>query len=179
MVLFEIWSDGALPYEGMSNQKVWADVINGYRMPQPLDCPDQAYALMQACWAERPSDRPEAADLKRQLREMEHEIRARLRRLKSYRLPSHEFIVDHSTVDEHTYIDFTCASDFVPPMFDTAWARRPSLSHESYFVNTTARRPPRGFDRVPHGRTNQIHPTFLIPSLDMLTNAAEVEEYFV
>jgi hypothetical protein len=34
----EIETQGALPYAGMSNQKVWVSVMDGYRLPQPGQC---------------------------------------------------------------------------------------------------------------------------------------------
>ena len=72
----EIESEGALPYVGMSNQKVWVNVSDGYRLPQlastsgrvifemmflspasSLALLDAKYKLMLACWQATTGDR--------------------------------------------------------------------------------------------------------------------------
>ena len=58
VLLYEIWTRGALPYAGMQPQQVWAEVLSGYRLPRPMDCSESLYELMQQCWMEaghRPS----------------------------------------------------------------------------------------------------------------------------
>ena len=52
VLLYEIWSLGTLPYNGMSAKKVWAGVLKGMRLKQPSTCPLEIYAIMQSCWAE-------------------------------------------------------------------------------------------------------------------------------
>ena len=42
----------------MSNEKVWTKVLEGYRLPRPVDCPLAIYNLMMECWGavnQRPS----------------------------------------------------------------------------------------------------------------------------
>jgi hypothetical protein len=38
ILLYEIETEGVMPYAGMSNQKVWVSVADGYRLPQPSLC---------------------------------------------------------------------------------------------------------------------------------------------
>ena len=52
VLLYEIWSLGTLPYNGMSAKKVWAGVLKGMRLKQPSTCPIEIYTVMQSCWAE-------------------------------------------------------------------------------------------------------------------------------
>ena len=51
VVLYEIWSLGKLPYNGMPARKVWSGVIKGMRLNQPPTCPYEIYAIMQSCWS--------------------------------------------------------------------------------------------------------------------------------
>jgi hypothetical protein len=41
----------------MSNQKVWVEVQNGYRLPCPADCEKEIHDRMLACWKENPRER--------------------------------------------------------------------------------------------------------------------------
>jgi hypothetical protein len=41
----------------MSNQKVWVEVQNGYRLPCPADCEKEIHNRMVACWRENPHER--------------------------------------------------------------------------------------------------------------------------
>ena len=118
VILYEMWTKAATPYDGMSNQKVWTAVLGGYRLPQPADCPDHVYALMLECWATTPTDRPAMLDLWQQFRELEDKLRTDLRRAKSYRLPT--FIKDDTPVDEHIYVDFTSGSESIPDLYDAS-----------------------------------------------------------
>ena len=38
VVVFEIWSGGQLPYRRLHNEQVWAYVIQGNRLSQPMGC---------------------------------------------------------------------------------------------------------------------------------------------
>ena len=52
-----------MPYEGMTNQKVWVSVASGYRLPCPDTCSASVHGIMTHCWAADPHDRPEFATL--------------------------------------------------------------------------------------------------------------------
>jgi hypothetical protein len=41
----------------MSNQKVWVEVQNGYRLPCPAGCEKEIHDRMMACWRESPRER--------------------------------------------------------------------------------------------------------------------------
>ena len=51
VVLYEIWTQGELPYYELSNDKVVPSVLSGYRLPCPEGCPDAIYSIMTTCWA--------------------------------------------------------------------------------------------------------------------------------
>ena len=58
VLMYEIWTKAAVPYEGLTNQKVWVEVLAGYRLPCPDNCPTVVHDLMVDCWkpyGERPS----------------------------------------------------------------------------------------------------------------------------
>lgn len=59
IVMWEIFSKGKLPYTDLSNSQTINQVIEqGYRLPQPKDCPPLIYDLMIACWNFNSEDRP-------------------------------------------------------------------------------------------------------------------------
>lgn len=58
VLLTELVTYGRIPYPGMSNAEVLAQVERGYRMPCPINCPSQLYQIMQDCWKHNPDDRP-------------------------------------------------------------------------------------------------------------------------
>ena len=62
VLLVEIWTNGALPYDGMNERKVWVEVAGGYRMPVPARCPALVGDVMSRCWRES-GDRPEFAEI--------------------------------------------------------------------------------------------------------------------
>lgn len=61
VLMWEIFSQGILPYASMANAPVMKYVTNNFRLPQPEGCPDEIYALMQATWSMLPEDRPSFA----------------------------------------------------------------------------------------------------------------------
>lgn len=70
ITLFELWTKAAKPYVSMSNHKVWIEISNGYRLPQPLGCSDDIYATMRECWDASPAKRPDLGLLANRLREL-------------------------------------------------------------------------------------------------------------
>lgn len=58
VLLYEIWTNADLPYKGWSNQRVWVQVVSGYRLPCPKDCQEGVHTVMLSCWAASPSERP-------------------------------------------------------------------------------------------------------------------------
>ena len=57
ILLHELWTKAELPYKGWRNEKVWVQVLGGYRLPCPPGCPIRIHILMLSCWNE-PGDRP-------------------------------------------------------------------------------------------------------------------------
>nr|XP_020460226.1 tyrosine-protein kinase Lyn-like isoform X1 [Monopterus albus] len=58
VLLYEIITYGKIPYPGMSKVEVISSVQQGYRMPQPNNCPRELYDVMVCCWNNKPEDRP-------------------------------------------------------------------------------------------------------------------------
>ena len=57
--IFQIFSQAdSEPFRGFSETEVLEQLRSGRNLPRPADCPEQAYKLMEACWAYRPSNRP-------------------------------------------------------------------------------------------------------------------------
>eukprot|EP00731_Ephydatia_muelleri_P015150 Em0008g870a len=62
-LLYEIWSIGMKPYEGMTNAEVVEKVDSGYRRPPPPGCPQLIYHLMIQCWNPETCSRPMFRDI--------------------------------------------------------------------------------------------------------------------
>ncbi|XP_071506660.1 ephrin type-A receptor 3-like [Diadema antillarum] len=58
IVLYEIFTNGGMPYEGMDGREVVRRVQDGYRMRKPESCPMDVYQNMRRCWLTNPADRP-------------------------------------------------------------------------------------------------------------------------
>ena len=52
VLLWEIWTRADIPYKNMGNDKVWANVVGGYRLEKPVDCSIDVYSIMQSCWVQ-------------------------------------------------------------------------------------------------------------------------------
>ena len=71
VLLWEIMMLGFLPYYQISDDKdVVAAVLGGERLQNPTRCPHDVYAIMKACWCERPRDRPFMFEIRAQLQTM-------------------------------------------------------------------------------------------------------------
>ncbi|KAL2089826.1 hypothetical protein ACEWY4_014514 [Coilia grayii] len=56
--LWETFSFGRQPYPKMSLKEVREQVVQGYRMEAPEECPPALYQLMRSCWQDEPGKRP-------------------------------------------------------------------------------------------------------------------------
>ena len=65
--LTELVTHGRIPYPGMTNNEVIAQVKQGYCMPRPPGCPDPLYQIMLECWKTKPEERPTFEYLKHHL----------------------------------------------------------------------------------------------------------------
>lgn len=58
IVLYEIFTYGSSPYEGMNNEQVIKKILEGYRLPIPSLCPTRIALLLKKCWEFDPNLRP-------------------------------------------------------------------------------------------------------------------------
>lgn len=59
ITVWEILSDGKLPYEGLTPTEVCIRVIrDDLRLSQPDACPDELYTLLMRMWASDDTERP-------------------------------------------------------------------------------------------------------------------------
>ncbi|XP_072544102.1 tyrosine-protein kinase Lyn-like [Salminus brasiliensis] len=58
ILLYEIVTNGKIPYTGLSNAEVMARVQRGYRIQQPENCPKKLYEIMISCWKASAEERP-------------------------------------------------------------------------------------------------------------------------
>nr|DBA35950.1 TPA: Insulin-like receptor [Drosophila ananassae]DBA35951.1 TPA: Insulin-like receptor [Drosophila ananassae]DBA35952.1 TPA: Insulin-like receptor [Drosophila ananassae]DBA35953.1 TPA: Insulin-like receptor [Drosophila ananassae] len=63
VVLWEMATLAAQPYQGLSNEQVLRFVIDGGVMERPENCPDLLHRLMERCWRHRSSARPSFLDI--------------------------------------------------------------------------------------------------------------------
>ena len=67
VLLYEVITYGCPPYPGMLDSRVLEQLEQGYRMPQPTECPDKLYNIMLTCWRREPENRPTFETLQWQL----------------------------------------------------------------------------------------------------------------
>ncbi|CAF3276669.1 unnamed protein product [Rotaria socialis] len=67
ILLTELVTFGRTPYPGMTNAEVLRQVDQGYRLPQPTNCPASLYAIMRECWHAQPENRPSFSTLQYRL----------------------------------------------------------------------------------------------------------------
>ena len=67
ILLTELITYGRTPYPGMTNAEVLRQVDQGYRLPQPTNCPSSLYAIMRECWHVQPESRPSFSALQHRL----------------------------------------------------------------------------------------------------------------
>lgn len=63
VVLWEMVTFAAQPYQGFSNSQVLNFVMEGGVMQRPENCQDDIYNLMSRCWSHRPTARPTFFDI--------------------------------------------------------------------------------------------------------------------
>lgn len=63
VLLWEIMAYGEHPYYDWPNSKVLDSVRRGYRLPPPMNCPEEVHELMLKCWKEERTDRPPFREL--------------------------------------------------------------------------------------------------------------------
>uniref|UniRef100_A0A8C5L3G6 Tyrosine-protein kinase n=1 Tax=Jaculus jaculus TaxID=51337 RepID=A0A8C5L3G6_JACJA len=67
VLLYEVFTYGKCPYEGMTNHETLQQISRGYRLPRPAACPAEVYVLMVECWKSSPEERPTFATLREKL----------------------------------------------------------------------------------------------------------------
>ncbi|XP_026544253.1 tyrosine-protein kinase Srms [Notechis scutatus] len=64
ILLYEVFSYGQCPYDGMTNQETIQQITRGYRLPRPNSCSPEVYSIMLECWKAHPEDRPTFLNLR-------------------------------------------------------------------------------------------------------------------
>ncbi|XP_033634390.1 receptor tyrosine-protein kinase erbB-3-like isoform X3 [Asterias rubens] len=70
IVLYEIFTLGDAPYQGVQNAELLPKLKRGYRLDQPEGCPLEVYDIMRQCWLEYPLLRPSFTKLSELLDEL-------------------------------------------------------------------------------------------------------------
>eukprot|EP00043_Microstomoeca_roanoka_P011550 m.108961 g.108961 ORF g.108961 m.108961 type:complete len:583 (+) comp15228_c1_seq1:176-1924(+) len=70
VLLWEIATFGDVPYPDMEARDVIHKLEDGYRMPEPPNCPAGLYQVMGECWEMNAKERPSFAELKLTLEEL-------------------------------------------------------------------------------------------------------------
>nr|CDJ87896.1 Ephrin receptor and Fibronectin and Tyrosine protein kinase and Sterile alpha motif homology 2 domain containing protein [Haemonchus contortus] len=63
VLVWEVCSFGERPYWDWTNQKVISEIMLGYRLPAPMDCPAALHRLMLWCWRLDRHERPTFAQI--------------------------------------------------------------------------------------------------------------------
>ncbi|XP_043925272.1 tyrosine-protein kinase ITK/TSK [Protopterus annectens] len=61
VLMWEVFTEGKMPYENRSNMEVVDDISLGVRLYKPKLASNVIYELMDWCWKEKPEDRPSFA----------------------------------------------------------------------------------------------------------------------
>uniref|UniRef100_A0A8B9FHT3 Tyrosine-protein kinase n=1 Tax=Amazona collaria TaxID=241587 RepID=A0A8B9FHT3_9PSIT len=67
ILLYEVFTYGQIPYEGMTNQETVRQITRGYRLPRPSSCPPEIYGIMLECWSGNTEERPTFLALREKL----------------------------------------------------------------------------------------------------------------
>lgn len=70
VLMWEVFSEGKIPYENRSNSEVVEDITTGFRLYKPRLASPHIYQIMNNCWKEKPEDRPPFSRLLSQLAEI-------------------------------------------------------------------------------------------------------------
>ena len=73
VTMWEVFSDGANPFSGKSNEDAFRFIRKGGRLSKPEKCPNDVFKVMLQCWKANPCDRPTFADLDCQLYDLNTE----------------------------------------------------------------------------------------------------------
>jgi len=57
VTVWEMYSGGKVPYAGVSNTDLRAQVPSGLRETRPVNCPESIFAIVEECWNLKPSER--------------------------------------------------------------------------------------------------------------------------
>ncbi|KAK3605750.1 hypothetical protein CHS0354_033945 [Potamilus streckersoni] len=63
VTLWELMTMGQQPYGDIDSFEMAAYLQEGYRIAQPMNCPDELFAVMACCWAMNPDERPKFSQL--------------------------------------------------------------------------------------------------------------------
>src|SRR5690242_9653021 len=74
VTIWEMWSQGMIPYAEMTNKEVLEAIPKGYRLEKPVDCPVEVYDLMKECWSKEPRERPTWKVIYQKLSKMSREL---------------------------------------------------------------------------------------------------------
>lgn len=71
MLLFEFVTSGSMPYGDFTNSETKRKVKEGYRLPCPVDCPEDVHGLMKKCWLASAGTRPTFSTLVTDLKKLQ------------------------------------------------------------------------------------------------------------
>ncbi len=54
----ELFTNGSIPYVQFNYTQVIENVLTGYILPKPKDCPIEIYDIMKSCWQFKAKERP-------------------------------------------------------------------------------------------------------------------------
>ncbi len=74
MFLWELLTRAQQPFSDVDPFEMESYLRADFRLHQPACCPDQLYAAMTGCWAERPADRASVHQLYAQLQELQRQL---------------------------------------------------------------------------------------------------------
>ncbi|XP_065186593.1 tyrosine-protein kinase SRK2-like [Sycon ciliatum] len=69
VLIWELYTGGMTPYPSFSNTQVVDEILKGYRLERPPNCPGVLFEVVKKTWQQEPEDRPTFAEIHRMLTE--------------------------------------------------------------------------------------------------------------
>lgn len=62
------------PFSDIDPFEMESYLFEGYRLHQPMNCPDQLYSVLTSCWGTRPMERASVHNLYSQLQNLQKQL---------------------------------------------------------------------------------------------------------
>jgi hypothetical protein len=72
--MWELMTKAQQPFSEVDPFEIEDYLTGGYRLHQPLNCPDQLYSVLVSCWGSQPQERASVLQLHQTLQELQKQL---------------------------------------------------------------------------------------------------------